>query len=79
MAASASCSGITPAREKARESQSPPVPEALTRAASNQRGAFWGRGTQLSYLTGAEQSKFLEGLTVRMREVLAESGAKVVH
>ena len=50
----------------------------LTRTASwnkyledNQfEGAFQGSG---------EQSKFLEGLTSRMREILAESGAKVVH
>ncbi len=32
-----------------------------------------------AYLNGAELAKFLDGFTVRMREILAESGAKVVH
>jgi putative tricarboxylic transport membrane protein len=32
-----------------------------------------------AYQNGAEMAKFLQGLTARMREILAESGAKVVH
>ncbi len=48
------------------------------------RSASWNKYVEdnqfeNAYLNGAEQSKFLEGLTGRMREILAESGAKVVH
>ena len=48
------------------------------------RSASWNKYVEdnqfeSAYQTGAEQSKFLESLTGRMREILAESGAKVVH